>query len=127
MEMRAKVLGWTIIENMKTPKAKAEKPKAPKCRLHVLEYNDFKEPWAKYYVAIPPNWELPVLNRPWKFMTKEEAEGFAIWFEDVLGFLDYFIAKEVLAPSGKTVVEAVQWFAENKQRFVPVTELAKKE
>jgi len=44
-----------------------------KCRLHVLDYHNGNYPWAKYYIAFPPNLVIPDLKRPWMFQTKESS------------------------------------------------------
>jgi len=80
------------------------------CRLHVNAYNDR---CFKYYVGLPPNVELPDFKKTWTFKTKEDAEKFAAWFDDVLLTLEYTNATEVLAPHGATPVEAIDLFVKH--------------
>jgi hypothetical protein len=87
-----------------------------KCRLHVLPYNDWKNRWAKYYIGFPPNLEITDLRRTWLFKTEEEAKSFARWLDEIIGLLDYFEAKEMLAPHNKPLLEAVKEFAEHIEK-----------
>jgi len=101
------------VENMKTSSEKAQKPRAWGSRLHVLEYRDGNFPWAKYYIAIPPNLHIADLKRTWMFKTKEEAEAFARWFDETLFMLEWYEAAEMLAPYNATPLEAVEEYVKH--------------
>ncbi len=57
--------------------------------------------------------------------TKEEAEKFANWFDEVLFMLEWFTAAELLVPYGKTPKDAVDIFVKHHESLEKESQAAK--
>lgn len=103
----------------KTPPPEAAQPTPYQCRLPVLPFKGWPDKWANFYVHVPQHVPVMDVDREWLFATKEEAEGFASWLDQMLGLLEYFWVKEKMARDGKKVSDAVEFFVQNKDSIKP--------